>query len=132
MRGREYDTLLCQAMLSGSLSFNLLDNVRFTMFVEAISGNVYNLPSRGYMTRTVVPILYRACEDAVRDKIKNVHNISITTDAWKSFAKHSYITITCHIIDDEGNLHDFILDTTEIKKNDILLLIFSNTFIRYY
>ena len=67
------------------------------------------------MNGTVVPVLYKACENAVREKIKNLHHISLTKDAWKSFAKHSYITVTCHIIDDECNLQQFLLDTTEIK-----------------
>ena len=97
------------------MTFNILDNVHFGMFVESLSNNFYNLPSRTFMNGTIVPVVYKACQDAVREMIKNVHHISLTTDAWKSFAKQSYITLTCHIIDDECKLHNFVLDTTEIK-----------------
>ena len=126
LRGREYDTLLCKAMLSGSLSFNLLDDVKFAMFVEAISSGVYTLPCRAYMTNTVVPIVYNGCVDAVKNIIKDVPNLSLTTDAWKSFSKQSYITITCHIIDDQGKLHEFILNTTEIKKRHTSVNLFQH------
>ena len=66
------------------------------------------------MTGTIVPIMYNACKAAVTKIIENNHHISLTTDAWKSFSKHSYITITCHLIDDDGVLHNFISDTSEI------------------
>ena len=40
----------------------------------------------------------------------------MTTDAWKSFAKQSYVTLKCHLIDHTGELHNILLSTTEIKK----------------
>ena len=88
---------------------------QFGIFVESVSDYTYNLPSRGYMTGTIVPIMYNACKTAITKIIKNNHHISLTTDAWKSFSKHSYITITFHLIDDDGVLHNFILDTSEMK-----------------
>ena len=60
-KGSEWDILLCQAIISGSLPFNILDNVHFGMFVESLSNNFYNLPSRGNMNGTIVPVVYIAC-----------------------------------------------------------------------
>ena len=54
------------------------------------------------------------------DLIKKVKYISMTTDAWTSFAKQSYITVTAHLIDvvdDKLQLLHFVLDTSEIKVN---------------
>ncbi|MCP4255070.1 MAG: hypothetical protein GY775_17020, partial [Candidatus Scalindua sp.] len=113
-KGREWDVLLSQAIISGSLPYNILDNVQFGVLVESLSSNAYRLPSRGYMNRTVVPIVYRACQDVIKDRLKHVPHIALTTDAWKSISKQSYITVTSHMIDDEGILHNFLLDTTEI------------------
>ena len=48
-------------------------------------------------------------------RLKNIHHIALTTDTWKSFAKQSYITLTCHIIDHNGQLHNILLITAEIK-----------------
>ena len=67
------------------------------------------------MNGQIVPVIYAACQKAVSEKIKNIHHIALTTDCWKSFAKQSYITLTCHIIDHNGKLQNIFLSTTEIK-----------------
>ena len=84
-------------------------------FLESLSHNQFHLPSRMYMNGTIVPIVYKACKKAVTEKIESNPHIALTTDAWKSFAKQSYITLTCHIIDHDGKLHNILLSTTEIK-----------------
>ena len=68
------------------------------------------------MNGTIVPLVYAACKKAVIEKIQSQHHIAMTTDAWKSFAKQSYVTLTCHLIDHTGELHNVLLSTTEIKK----------------
>ena len=50
------------------------------------------------------------------EKIKGQPHIALTTDCWKSFAKQSYVTITCHLIDQNGEYNIFLLSTTEIKE----------------
>ena len=40
----------------------------------------------------------------------------MTTNAWKSFTKQSYVTLTCHLIDHTGELHNVLLSTTEMEK----------------
>ena len=67
------------------------------------------------MTTCIVPAVYQACKDAVRAILQNKKNISFTTDAWRSINKDSYITITAHVLDDNLELHSFVLDTSEIK-----------------
>ena len=103
------------AILSGSLPFNVLDNVQFAIFVESLSGNRYKLPSRTYMTTTVVSAMYKATREVITEMLKNIQHIAFTTDAWRSFHKDSYITITAHVLDDDLTLHSFVLDTSEIK-----------------
>ena len=68
------------------------------------------------MTSFVVPAVYKACRGAVSDILKCIQHISFTTDAWRSFNKDSYITITAHVLDDDLELHSFVLDTSEIKE----------------
>ena len=116
--GRRINCALAKALISGSVPLNILDNVEFAIFCEELSGHLYNLPSRTYMNSTVIPIVYNGCKKAVLDIIKKVHHISLTTDAWRSFSKRSYITVTAHLLDDDLDLHTFALNTSEIKKND--------------
>ena len=114
-KGRKLNKLLCMALLSGSVSWNILDNVPFGLFVESLSNHTYKLPSRTYMTTCIVPAVYQACKDAVKAILITKKNISFTTDAWRSTNKDSYITITAHVLDDDLVLHSFVLDTSEIK-----------------
>ena len=114
-RGRDLNIKLMLAMISSSVSFNILDNPEWGIFVESLSGNQYHLPCRQYMNGTIVPAIYSACKTVVTEKIKTIHHIALTTDCWKSFAKQSYITLTCHIIDHDGKLQNILLSTTEIK-----------------
>ena len=114
-KGRKLNKLLCMALLSGSVSWNFLDNAQFGIFVEHLSNHMYKLPSRTYMTTCIVPAVYQACKDGVRAILQNKKNISFTTDAWRSINKDSYITITAHVLDDDLELHSFVLDTSEIK-----------------
>ena len=48
-KGRKLNKYLCMALLSGSVSWNFLDNVPFGIFVEYLSNNMYKLPSRIYI-----------------------------------------------------------------------------------
>ena len=67
------------------------------------------------MTSCIVPCMYKACKVAVSKILKKIQHISFTTDAWRSFNKDSYITITAHVLDEELELHSFVLDTSEMK-----------------
>ena len=107
-KGRKLNKYLCMALLSGSVSWNFLDNVQFGIFVEYLSNHMYKLPSRTYMTTCIVPAVYQACKDAVRAILQNKKNISFTTDAWRSINKDSYITITAHVLDNNLELHSFV------------------------
>ena len=93
---------------------SILDNVSFDNFCESLCRG-YKLPSRGYMTNTIIPTLFDETVDIIKEILKQVKYISITTDAWSSLSKQSYITVTAHLIDDDVKLHKFVLDTSEIK-----------------
>ena len=114
-KGRNLNKQLGLAILSGSLPFNVLDNVNFAIFVEMLSENRYKLPSRQYMTTTIVSAMYKATREVITEMLKNIQHIAFTTDAWRSFHKDSYITITAHVLDDDLTLHSVVLDTSEIK-----------------
>ena len=78
------------------------------------------------MNSTVVPAVYNACKGAVSDILKKIQHISFTTDAWRSFNKDSYITITAHVLDDDLTLHSFVLDTSEIKERHTSINLFNH------
>ena len=113
--GRRLDRKLARALVTGAVSINILDNVNFAIFCESLCPR-YKLPSRAYMTNTIIPSLYYESVDIIKDILKKVKYISMTTDVWTSFSKQSYITVTAHLIDNQVELQFFVLDTSEIKE----------------
>ena len=114
-KGRELNVKLLFAMISSSVSFNILDCPAWGVFLECLSDHKWNLPCRQYMNASIVSPVYNACEKSVIEILKSQHQIAITTDIWKSFSKYSYVTLTSHIIDHTGELHNILLCTNEIK-----------------
>ena len=62
--GRQLNRKLARALVTGAVSVNILDNVQFANFCESLNSR-YKLPSRSYMSNTIIPYLYyetRYCE----------------------------------------------------------------------
>ena len=76
----------------------------------------YTLPSRSYMLLNVILPMYTDTHKLLKDKLSSVSSIALTTDCWTCLANHSYMTITCHIINEEMVLENFVLDTQGMKK----------------
>ena len=79
LKGRTLDRKLARALVTGAVSIIFLDNVQFAIFCESLCPR-YKLPSRGYMTNTLIPSLYYESVDIIKDILKKVKYISMTTD----------------------------------------------------
>lgn len=49
--------------------------------------------------------------------LDKVSYVSLTCDLWSSRANESYITVTCHFIDEDFNLCCAVLSTNIMKNN---------------
>ncbi|KAH9382544.1 hypothetical protein HPB48_020356 [Haemaphysalis longicornis] len=87
---------------------------------EAVPG--YQLPSRTTLSRTLVPKLY----DDTRKKVElelarafqhGLESLSFTTDIWTSRANESYISLTCHYMDQTFKLGRYNLNTCPFPGN---------------
>ena len=74
----------------------------------------YNMPSRETLRVNVLVPMWEETKKAIKNILFTVTDATFTTDAWTSDAQHSYITVTCHIIDSDFKLHSFVLETFEI------------------
>lgn len=54
---------------------------------------------------------YEECSNALKLSLQQATSVSITTDGWTSNTTESYITVTCHYIDNEWNLKSSVLQT---------------------
>ena len=75
----------------------------------------FNLPSRGYFTKTVIPSLFTRAQEHVKETLKTTRFICITTDLWTAaHSNRAYICLTCHGIDGDWQLCSFCLATKEL------------------
>lgn len=56
----------------------------------------YVLPSRKTVSNSLLPQLYESTVDTIKNKLKNVTAVCLTTDAWTSINNESYVAITAH------------------------------------
>ena len=67
-KGRRCNEKLARALLSGSISIQILDNIHFGIFCEELCSK-YRLPSRFYMTNSVIPKMFYETKLVVKNKL---------------------------------------------------------------
>ena len=111
---KKVDTLLAKFLISSTVSWNLLDNRQFADYSAEILEGRYNLPSCSYMVHNVITPMFHETKEEIKNKLKNIKYIALTTDAWTSIAQKSFITVTAHFMDEDCKLVCYVLDTIEI------------------
>ncbi|XP_060760348.1 zinc finger BED domain-containing protein 4-like [Neoarius graeffei] len=72
------------------------------------------IPSRKIFTGEKIPSMYEEC----RSKIKCLDaadSAVLTTDMWTSRATEAYLTVTCHIIDENWQMQAYVLETSSFS-----------------
>ena len=82
---------------------SVVENERFVKFVKELDPR-YQLPSRSTVTRSLFP------------KLMQVKHLALTTDLGTSNQTLSYLTLTCHYINQEMQLCSKILETLYMQK----------------
>ena len=78
----------------------------------------FSVPSHTYFTDTLLPAMYVDVQNKVRVVLSAAHYCSVTADLWTSkYQCKGYITLTCHLIDDNWKLQSFVLTTTEVAED---------------
>ena len=63
--------------------FSLVDDVGFSRLIGALEPR-YVMPSRRYITETIMPKLYENCKKGVENQLKGVPHFSFTSDLWST------------------------------------------------
>ena len=71
----------------------------------------YQPPSRRSIMRSTLPNLYQRVKVEVKAKLASTKHCALTTDLWTSRTTQGYITVTCHFISSNWELHSAVLDT---------------------
>lgn len=90
----------------------IVEDVGFKRLVATLDPR-YHLPSRRVIMRTLLPAKYDACAETLLSLLETVESCSLTTDFWTSKATESYITVTCHFVDN-WELKSCVLSTYQV------------------
>ena len=76
--------------------FSVVDDAGFIRLLKALEPR-YVLPSRKYITETVIPKLYDEVKSAVSKHVTGISHISFTTDIWSTdLSSCSLLSLTAH------------------------------------
>jgi len=72
-------------------------------------------PSRKYYSDHKIPQLYEDVKNCIKEKLKGVSYLALTTHCWTSGNGHPFIGLTAHIINEEWEFESFCLACTSLN-----------------
>ncbi|CAH1107496.1 unnamed protein product [Psylliodes chrysocephalus] len=94
---------------------SIVNDVGFKKFVNLLDPK-YVLPSKTTLRDTIQKKLYLEGVTKLKDILKNIEFLAITSDCWTSLASESYISVTRHFIDENFQLKNAILHTKKLDS----------------
>lgn len=112
---KEIDKCLVKMIVSDYQPLSIVENVGFLEYTKKLQP-LYCVPSRKLLTTKLLPQEYNTISSKLKLVLKNVNNLSITTDMWTFDCNKSYITLTCYFIFNY-RLHSPVFVTREVKDS---------------
>lgn len=94
----------------------MVENTEFRALLNELDPR-YKVPNRKYFSDSLVPEIYDEMRDSLKESLRQASFVSLTTDGWTSRANQSYITITCHFIDDDWQMQSYVLQTRILEES---------------
>lgn len=77
----------------------------------------FNMESRTYITKTLIPKIYRDVKEDIGGKLSAASFVSLTTDGWTGRNTRSYNTVTAQYLTQEFEFKSYVLCTTEMLED---------------
>ncbi|XP_054745524.1 E3 SUMO-protein ligase ZBED1-like [Anastrepha obliqua] len=90
--------------------FTLVEETSFRKLIKVLDPR-YELPSRKTLKHVQMENLLIKMKAKLSTTLDKVDHLAITTDLWTSRASKSFITVTCHFIDEDYILRSAVLST---------------------
>jgi hypothetical protein len=97
---------MLRLIVEEDLPLEITESLWFRDFVEALDPNYQHEDLKELTAR--VALQAEIVQNLIKEQIRN-KKISITADCWTSSAKESYLSLTCHFVDNTWNLKTFVL-----------------------
>ena len=95
---------------------SIVEDSGFNEFVFALDPR-YKLPSKRTVMRLLLTQRYETTKGSIMKELQEIESVAITTDFWTSRNTESYITVSCHFIDQLWGLKSYILSTYQVKMS---------------
>ena len=95
--------------------FHVVEGDGFKKMVKALNLEYKVKTEKTY--HAIVNKRYNELFPVVRDVVKKASYITLTCDFWSSIAKHSYVTVTAHWINDDFAMQFAVLCTEEMNES---------------
>jgi len=114
-RSKLYDEQLTKMIVKQYCPFTIVECDEFRKFVQTVNPG-YSLPSRKTISSRLIPELYEKCVKEVRERLRDINYVTLTTNSWTLMNSECYISITAHFIDEECRLRSYLLDCFKYEE----------------
>ena len=75
----------------------------------------FAIPSRKHFSQSIIPSLYLQLRIRIETSLRQAEYCSFMTDLWTAkYQNRSYVSLTCHFIDQEWELYSYCLETCDL------------------
>lgn len=107
-KSKKIDSQIAKLIIKHYHPFSLVEEKEFKNLIQMLAPG-YVLPSRKTVSNSLLPQLYESTVDTIKNKLKNVTAVCLTTDAWTSINNESYVAVTAHYIDDDTKMSSILI-----------------------
>lgn len=108
-------SLIADLIVGNVLPLKLVDDTNFKNLINFLEPK-YVVPSRKTIT-AVIERKYDSIHDDLKMKLATSGSVSLTTDCWTSMTAASFMTVTCHYINNDWVLENYVLSTRALEEN---------------
>ncbi len=116
-KGKLYDEQLAKMIVKQYCPFTIVESEEFKKFVQTVNPG-YSLPSRKTISSRLIPELYEKCAEQVRDHLRNIRYVTVTTNGWTLINSECYMSITAHFIDEDCRYQSYLLDCFRYEEKN--------------
>lgn len=99
-------------IISGLHPHTIVEEPGFVQFFQSIR---YDCPSADVILAELQKLFLKTT-GFVQDQLESVHDVTLTCEAWKTAASKTYMTTSCHLIDNGWTSKSMVLETTQLPE----------------
>ncbi|KAK3865123.1 hypothetical protein Pcinc_029238 [Petrolisthes cinctipes] len=112
---KNLDDLLTNMITTDLQPMSIVEDRGFRKFVHGLDPR-YILPSRRDLTRKHIPNKYHEVVQQLKNELREIPHISLTTDIWTSRQTRGFLTVTAHYICANWNMKSAVQSSSQLSR----------------